>query len=289
MDKKIKAYKALDNNMMLGAQYYKVGETSKGSKLHPYMSACTNPLDVLRYYSAAIVRFFEVECGGEISNAIARGDIGCTEMTCTNEISLRDLISAGVKTALILAKSALTATSGNWATATASDDWAGVAATSGSNSTAAASGHHSTAATSGGQSTAATSGNCAIAAALGACSTAATSGIRSTAATSGNCSTAATSGDQSTAAASGDWSIAAASGDRAAAKVTGKCSIAVANGCDCMASGSMGTYLVLAEYDRNYNLRWVKMRRVDGERIKADTPYTLKNGRFVEVRDVPTY
>ena len=96
----------------------------------------------------------------------------------------------------------------------------------------------------------------------------------SPAATSGYCSTAATSGDCSTAATSGDYSTAATSG---------KYSIAVANGYKSKASGSIGNYLVLTEYDDVRNLICAKMEQVDGERIKENTLYMLKNGEFVEV------
>ena len=121
-------------------------------------------------------------------------------------------------------------------------------------------------------------------------SSAATSGDGSSAATSGVRSSAATSGYGSSASTSGVWSFAVTSGDRSSATTSGNCSsaatfgkasIAVANGVDARGMGAVGSYIVLTEYDDCGNMT-AKMERVDGERIKADTWYILKNGEFKE-------
>ena len=113
-------------------------------------------------------------------------------------------------------------------------------------------------------------------------STAATSGYQSTAATSGNQSTAATSGDHSTAATSGDQSTAATSGYQSTAVVFGEESIAVANGYGAKAKGPLNCYIAVTEYDENFHLIDFQAIKVDGERIKPDIYYVLKNGEFVE-------
>ena len=113
-------------------------------------------------------------------------------------------------------------------------------------------------------------------------STAVTSGYRSTAATSGYRSTAATSGDESTAATSGYRSTAATSGDESTAKVEGEHSIAVAGGHQCRAMGSLGCWLVLAERDDDGAITHLEAVQVDGERIKPDVAYMLRDGQVVE-------
>ena len=111
-------------------------------------------------------------------------------------------------------------------------------------------------------------------------SSAAASGYSSSAATSGYHSSAATSGDGSSAATSGNYSSAATSGYHSSAATYGKASIAVSNGVCARGKGVIGSYIVLTEYsDGNMT---AKMERVDGERIKADTWYILKNGEFKE-------
>lgn len=91
-----------------------------------------------------------------------------------------------------------------------------------------------------------------------------------------------TSGDSSTAGTSGYSSTAAATGLFCKAKSTGAASIAVANGYESNARGAMGDYLVLTEYDSNLNLVCAKMAQVDGDQIKPNVWYILKNGEFVE-------
>ena len=120
-----------------------------------------------------------------------------------------------------------------------------------------------------------TTGNMSHAAMTGYRSHAATTGYSSHAATTGNRSHAATTGISSHAATTGDWSHAEASGKNA---------IAAALGIECRVKGAIGVWLVCAEYtdDGKYNLLCVKTAQVDGESIKADTWYTVRNGEFVE-------
>lgn len=78
----------------------------------------------------------------------------------------------------------------------------------------------------------------------------------------------------------GDWSAATNTGNQSAATNTGKDGVAVSWGRRGKARGEKGCYLVLAEYDDSNNLVCAKMEKVDGERIKENTFYTLKNGEF---------
>jgi hypothetical protein len=54
------------------------------------------------------------------------------------------------------------------------------------------------------------------------------------------------------------------------------------------AKGSVGCWLVISEHKQNTNGEWhlksVKSVLVDGKKIKADTFYTLKNGKFIIVK-----
>ena len=92
------------------------------------------------------------------------------------------------------------------------------------------------------------------------------------------------SGYSSTAGSSGNYSTAVATGDYCSAKADGKDSIAVVNGACGKACGALGCYLVLTEYDDDGRMRWAKIEKVDGTRIKENVYYTLKNGEFVEVK-----
>ena len=111
-------------------------------------------------------------------------------------------------------------------------------------------------------------------------SAATNTGNRSAATNTGNQSAATNTGNWSAATNTGNWSAATNTGDWSAATNTGKDGVAVSWGRRGKARGEKGCYLVLAEYDDSNNLVCAKMEKVDGERIKENTFYTLKNGEF---------
>ena len=83
----------------------------------------------------------------------------------------------------------------------------------------------------------------------------------------------------------GDRSAATNTGNQSAAIVEGKESIALATGINSKAKGKIGCFIVLAEWKEinyEYHIVDVKSAKVDGENIKEDTFYTLKDGKFVE-------
>ena len=92
-------------------------------------------------------------------------------------------------------------------------------------------------------------------------------------------------GDQSAATNTGDQSAATNTGDWSAATVEGKESVAMAIGCNSKAKGSIGCFIVLAEWkefeDGTYHIVDVKSAKVDGVKIKPDTFYKLVNGEFI--------
>jgi len=206
---------------------------------------CENPIDVLRYYQPAMGRYAEVEAEDVSAQTEQDSKRVAKKLKIIAEIKLKSLIELGVK--FLLSK-----------TEKPTSGYSSHAATSGNSSPAATSGYYSPAATSGYSSPAATSGYY---------SPAATSGYYSPAATSGYSSHAATSGNSSHAATSGAESIAAAIGRQAKAKA------------------ALGNWLVLAEYEKDSpKVLSVKTAKVDGKKIKADTFYELKKGKFVAVK-----
>lgn len=118
--------------------------------------------------------------------------------------------------------------------------------------------------------------------------TQAASGDGSTQAASGYWSTQAASGNRSKQAASGNWSKQAASGDESKQELLGKDSVAVSAGYDCKAKGKIGCWICLSEWKKREDNSWypfcVKAVKIDGEKIKEDTWYKLKEGEFVEVK-----
>ena len=94
-------------------------------------------------------------------------------------------------------------------------------------------------------------------------------------------------GDQGAASATGYQGAASATGYQGAASATGKACVALAAGCECKAMGSLNCAICCVERGKwdgeTYPIIAVKAAIVDGEKIKADTWYRLKNGEFVEV------
>ena len=73
------------------------------------------------------------------------------------------------------------------------------------------------------------------------------------------------------------------------ADVSGKGSVAAALGIDSKAKGALGCWIVLAEWAQDDEYNWhrtdVQCFKVDGENIKPDTWYKLKNGDLVEASE----
>lgn len=126
----------------------------------------------------------------------------------------------------------------------------------------------------------------------GACSASLNRGDHSVAASTGYASfsinkgfnsIAANTSPRSVAINKGSVSVAINVGDESASEVTGKHSLAVATGFNSIAKGAIGCWLVLADW-RDNEIADVQVFKVDGERIKPDTFYQLKDGQLTEVQ-----
>lgn len=98
---------------------------------------------------------------------------------------------------------------------------------------------------------------------------------------------AAASGERGNAAASGWRGTATSSGPYGSAEANGEQTVAVAWGVHSKARGKAGSYIVCAEYDgENKTIKTARLGLIDGETLKPDTWYSLKDGEFVEAGDV---
>ena len=110
----------------------------------------------------------------------------------------------------------------------------------------------------------------------------------------GNYGASSATGDYGASSATGNCGASSATGYKGASSAEDKDSIAVAWGYHGKAKGVIDSYLVLADWEgdeSNYwtqdlwTLKGAKMVRVDGEKIKENTWYTMKNGEFVEAKE----
>ena len=107
---------------------------------------------------------------------------------------------------------------------------------------------------------------------------------------SGNYAQIGSSGDSAQIGSSGYSAQIGSSGNYAQINSTGEDAVIMCAGRKSKAKGKKGSWITLAEWVKDeekgrYVPICVKTERVDGEKIKEDTYYTLKNGEFSEVEE----
>ena len=106
---------------------------------------------------------------------------------------------------------------------------------------------------------------------------------------SGNDAKIGSSGDDAKIGSSGRYAQIGSSGDDAVVICEKGHAVVACAGKRGKVKGPVGTWITLAEYGgwdgSGYPCICVKSAKIDGEELKADTFYTLKNGEFVEVPD----
>jgi len=295
----LKGYKGFDKDLKCRGMQYSFGETATHNGNLKLCSSglhfCENPLDVLAHYPPSDSRFAEIEAD-EVANQLQR-DNKCVakSLYIKAELSLSELLAGGSKFILDKVDFTNSKESNTGTSSAATNTGNRSAATNTGYSSAATNTGDSSAATNTGDSSAATNTGYRSAATNTGSSSAATNTCDSSAATNTGYSSAATNTGYRSAATNtayrsaatntGYRSAATNTGDRSAATNTGKDGTAISLGLEGRASGSIGNFLVLAEWQyQNSAWRRVAMglAKVDGKKIKADTFYVLKGGKFTK-------
>ena len=257
----MKCYKGFGKDLKCRDFQYEIGkeyEEERAEICDTGFHACENPLNVFGYYAPADSRYCEVELDANDQKSDDSKRVG-KKISIKAEIGIAGIIKAGVE----YIKDQV-----NW-----DDD---KKTNTGDCSAATNTGDYSAATNTGNRSAATNTGNWSAATNTGDCSAATNTGNRSAATNTGNWSAATNTGNRSAATNTGNCS---------AATVEGKESVAMAIGYNSKAKGSLGCFIVLAEYKElgdKYHIVDVKSAKVDGEKIKPDTFYKLINGEFVE-------
>ena len=240
-------YKGFDKDLKCRGFQYEVGKEYEEDEVKVCQKgfhACENPLDVFSYYPPADSRYCEVEQSGELSKDGGDSKVASSKIKIGAEIGLSGLIRAGVK--FILEKVDF------------------------KNAKESNTGYRSAATNTGDYSAATNTGN------------------RSAATNTGYQSAATNTGDYSAATNTGNRSAATNTGDYSAATVEGRNSVAIVIGYQSKAKASLGSAIVVAERGEwdgeSYPIKAICSAIVDGEKIKADTFYTVKDGVFVEAK-----
>jgi hypothetical protein len=126
-----------------------------------------------------------------------------------------------------------------------------------------------------------TTGDYAHSATTGESAHSATTGCYAHSATTGESAHSATTGCYAHSATTGNYAHSATTGESALSSVSGKNTIAASLGVKGKAKGTKGSFLVLAEYGEDRAIKAMGIAIVRGK-IKPDTFYVLKDGKFVE-------
>ena len=248
----MKGYKGFEKGLICKNKQYKentVFEEENAEICKSGMHFCKNPFEVWRYYppcnsKGEFNEFAEVE-------ALEEAESDGEEKFCTTKlkigakISFDEFIKHGVDYIINDTKSRKESNTDDYSATTNTDDYSAAINT-------------------------------------GDCSAATNTGYYSAATNTGDYSAATNTGYRSAATNTGDYSSATNTGDCSAATVEGKNSVAVVTGLNGRAKGTKGCWIVCTERDDDYNILCIKAAEVDGEKIKENTFYMLKNGEFVE-------
>lgn len=306
MGKIIRGYKGFERDFTCRAMQYEVGRTywieGEPKLCERGFHFCTSPLAVFKYYAPtnrfAIVEAYEddviYDTADNSHKAVARRIKIVKEITLDEIISIQIDFSSKMKLSVEGRKiSYLGCENLQWegSSSTNMGDSSIVGVVEGSDYCVSVDGDYAVSVSANSiQSIESCDGMSTLAATTGSCSVAQAAGVCAAAVATQHSSVAISEGHEAVAVATDDESIAVAS-YRSSAICTGfssvaiskeKNSLAVAAGSGCMASGVLGSWLVLV--DRKYTkIIDVRVVRVDGKDIKEGVRYELKDGEIKEV------
>ena len=285
--------------------------------------ACKSPLEVWDYYDILNSRYAEVEQSGKIEEEENTTKVCSSRIKIKAELKLADIINIGVEwlkdittPSKVKADCALNdngdrmkqiGSSGDYAQIGSSGDSAQIGSSgdsakigssgysaqigsSGDYAKIGSSGYSAKIGSSGDSAQIGSSGDSAKIGSSGDYAQIGSSGDSAQIGSSGDSAQIGSSGDYAKIGSSGDYAQIGSSGDYAQIDSTGEDSVIMCAGNSSRAKAKVGSWITLAEWkwsdEKNHNVPvCVKTEYVDGENVKADTWYQLKNGKFVEVEE----
>ena len=251
----MKMYKGFDKDLKCRDFQYEIGKTYEeptADLCNRGFHACEYPLDVLKYYSPNnMSRYCEVDLDDVSDEKSCNDSKRCGKKIAVKaEIGIAGLVKATVDFVMENIKDEnKEANTGDYSASTNTGDYS--------------------ASTNTGDYSASTN-----------------TGYRSASTNTGYRSASTNTGYRSASTNTGDYSASTNTGDYSASDVSGKESVAAALGIESKAKGALGCWIVLAEWEQDEKFNWhrkdVQCFKVDGETVKPDTWYTLKDGKPVE-------
>ena len=283
--------------------------------------ACKSPIEVWDYYDMLNSRYAEVEQSGKIDEEEKSTKVCSSHIKIKAELKLADIINIGVEWLKDITSpskvkadgvlndngdrrkqigssgySAQIGSSGDYAKIGSSGYYAQIGSSgyyakigsSGDYAKIGSSGYSAQIGSSGDYAKIGSSGYYAQIGSSGYYAKIGSSGDYAKIGSSGYSAQIGSSGDYAKIGSSGDYAKIGSSGYSAQIDSTGEDSVIMCAGNSSIAKAKVGSWITLADWKwsdkKNRNVPvCVKTEYVDGENIKADTWYQLKDGRFVEV------
>ena len=281
-NKAITSYKGFDKNMKCRGFKYEVGkEYEMDGEIkccNRGFHACKSPIEVWDYYDMLNSRFAEVEQSGKIDEEEKSTKICSSRIKIKAELKLADIINIGVEWL-----KDITSPSKVKADGVLNDNGyrRKQIGSSGDSAQIGSSGDYAQIGSSGDYAQIGSSGDYAK---IGS------SGDYAKIGSSGDYAKIGSSGDYAKIGSSGYSAQIGSSGESAKIDSTGEDSVIMCAGNESKAKAKVGSWITLIEWKWSDEKKrdvpvCVKTEYVDGENIKADTWYQLKNGKFVKVEE----
>jgi len=308
----IKSYKGYNKDMTCEGFQFEEGaeyEAEKDCICEEWFIACTYPLDCLKYYNPAESIFREVEQGGNIRRVGDDSKIVSSKIKIGTSLNFAGLVKAAIEytisrtdgerkntreyeVSINTGNNEASFNTGNYGLAGNTGDY-GASSNGGRRGASSNTGYYGVSVNTGYSGATINTGNCGVSGNVG---------YRGAAINTGDYGAAINSGYGGAAINTGYGGVSINTGNCGVSNNTGHCgyaeaghpnNVAIAWGPESKAKGVTGSYLVFAEWERNgekydseevWNFKEAKMIRVDGEIIKEDIWYRIKNGEIVEVK-----
>ena len=305
----IKSYKGFDKDMQCRGFQYEVGkEYEMDGEIrccNRGFHACKSPMEVWDHYDMLNSRYAEVEQSGKIEKEENSTKVCSSHIKIKAELKLADIINIGVEwlkditsPSKVKADGALNDNGNRKKQIGSSGDSAQIGSSgysakigsSGDYAKIGSSGDSAQIGSSGDSAQIGSSGDYAKIGSSGYSAKIGSSGDYAKIGSSGDYAKIGSSGDSAQIGSSGDYAQIGSSGYSAQIDSTGEDSVIMCAGNRSIAKAKVGSWITLAEWkwsdEKKRNVPvCVKTEYVDGENIKADTWYQLKNGKFVEVNE----
>ena len=277
MSEVIKSYKGFNRDLTCRGKQYEVGkeyEEDRAQSCECGMHACEYPLDCFSYYDPAHSVYYEVEQSGDLSRRGDDSKVASTKMKIGAEINIAGMVKASIN----YIRERIKEEKGS------DDDYGASSAT----------GYYGASSATGYKGASLATGDYGASSATGYCGASSATGDYGASSATGYKGASSATGDYGASSATGNCGASSATGYKGASSAKDPESIAIAWGYKGRVSGVKGSFLVLADWEGDeseywkpytWKLKGAKMVRVDGEHIKENTWYTMRNGKIVEVTE----